>query len=143
MRLALALLFAGCLDKPSPTLDHHVEYTLSGLSDTGPATYRARADLDTRMLEISIPGDPITTPTYRTTGPNKVTSKPLSQAEVDELRLLAAAARHEPPGPEAGVSDSLEELTFDGEPWKRVHNSRLNTPVAMRLRERLRSLAGW
>ena len=143
MRLVLVLLLAGCLRSQPPTVDHHIELSVSGLSSTGPATYRARADLDNRVLEISVPGDEITTPTMHTRGADKKSTKPLTQAEVDELRRLATAARHEELGPEPGVHDLLEELQLDGEPPKQIRQSQITGPNAKQLRQRLAQLAGF
>lgn len=143
MRLVALVLVAGCLGKSQPPVDHEIELSITGLSPTGPASYVVKVNLDTRMLESSVPGDEITTTSMHTRGPAKLATRRLSQGDVDELRRLALAARYEEPPPDHVVSDHAEHLRFDGEPAKSIDQTMLTGPVAKQLANRLRGLAGW
>jgi hypothetical protein len=69
-----------------------------------------------------------------------VTTKPITQPDVDELRRLAEEARHEAPGPEALVHDLVEKLTIDD---KTIESSKLTAPKAIALANKLEALARW
>ena len=125
--MAVVLLLAAC-DK-GPIQEHRIDYEKGGLGSRGPVTWRIEVDLDKRILVSRA---------------DVVTQRELSESETKFLKELAGAARDEPDGPRATVSDSYERITLLGDKRRDIENTGpMTVPVAAKLEERLETLAGW